>query len=119
MLNSILLNLILCRAFLQTRRKESLASQRRAAQRASMFSALKRLTTGGGTKVEAPLGAGAGVTPMASSLQKKFSRGVHYNSEIFLFLCCFVFFYVLFLIIIIEKIFKLKDKKGLNQKIMY
>jgi hypothetical protein len=49
-----------------------------------MFSALKRLTTGGGTKVEAP-GAGAGVTPMASSLQKKFSRGVQYNSEIFLF----------------------------------
>lgn len=51
-----------------------------------MFSALKRLTTGGGTKVEAPAGTGAGVTPMASSLQKKFSRGVQYNSEIFLFI---------------------------------
>ncbi|CAB3382053.1 Hypothetical predicted protein [Cloeon dipterum] len=46
-----------------------------------MFSALKRLTTGSGPKVEAAAGNN-GVTPMASSLQKKFSKGVQYNMKI-------------------------------------
>ncbi|XP_059487930.1 rab-like protein 6 isoform X2 [Neocloeon triangulifer] len=45
-----------------------------------MFSALKRLTTSGGAKGEVPVTAG--VTPMASSLQKKFSKGVQYNMKI-------------------------------------
>lgn len=40
-----------------------------------MFSALKKLAKGGEERCPAP-------TPMSSSLQKKFSRGVHYNMKI-------------------------------------
>lgn len=38
-----------------------------------MFSALKKLARTGDERCPAP-------TPMSSSLQKKFSRGVHFNS---------------------------------------
>lgn len=39
-----------------------------------MFSALKKLTKSGDDRCPAPM-------PMSSSLQKKFSRGVHFNSK--------------------------------------
>lgn len=40
-----------------------------------MFSALKKLTRSGDDRCPAPL-------PMSSSLQKKFSKGVHFNSKL-------------------------------------
>lgn len=46
-----------------------------------MFSAIKKLTSKPSEIVGGPLATGTAGTPMSGSLQKKFARGVQYNSN--------------------------------------